>query len=508
MNGLFLNKALMCIRFFFLLLFPLMLHAGAKPELLIAPGTLTDHSVTLLWNKTASKNQASFQLSFNGNSPSATAKSNYNAKDLKPDTWYTVQVFDERHHIIDKIRFRTAARGLLYNVVDFGAKNDGTTKNTHAIQAAIDACTKNGTVVIPAGTFLSGALFLKSDMTLSISEGGILKGSADVNDYLPMIPNRFEGWEMETYASLINAGKLVHNDTYNVKNLRIMGGGAIKGGGRPLGEAMVKAKGLRGRGRLICLMSCQDVNISDLDISESPCWNIHYIYSNNITCHDLNIQSRVHNGDGIDPDSSTDSYIFNCTFDTSDDCIAIKSGKNPEGNAIGKPTRNVRITDCNFKAGHGISIGSEMSGGVSDVIVRNCNAGKLLHGFQIKGTKERGGYVRNITVSDCQLLQITIFSAVNYNNDGGAAPEVPTFENFVFSNIDLSRAPDNVPVMDLNGFEKQGHLLRNVTFSNITVPEKSRIVIRNANHMSFSGVKSASGAAPDFELTNSTDIIR
>ena len=199
-------------------------------------------------------------------------------------------------------------------------------------------------------------------MTLYIEKGATLKGSVTPEDYLPMILNRFEGWEMKTYASLLNAGTLNRNGSYNVKNLRITGGGTISGGGRRLGDAIVKIAGLRGRGRLILLMNCQDVSISNLTITEPPCWTIHYLYSNNISCHNLTIITKgIHNGDGIDPDSSTDSYIFNCTFDTGDDCIAIKSGKNPEGYFVAKPTKNVSITDCDFIRGHGISIGSEMS---------------------------------------------------------------------------------------------------------------------------------------------------
>jgi len=494
-----------------LLLIPSFILAGPLSgnfNLTIAPGTLTECAVTLLWQKQSAQPSGQYQLLFNGKVYGKTTKSNFTAKDLKAGTLYSVQVKGSTGEIIGIIKFKTAIAGKIYNVIDFGAKGDSVTKNTHAIQAAIDACTAGGTVLIPKGTFLSGALFLKSNMTLSIAKGGVLKGSLEVADYLPMIPNRFEGWELKTYASLLNAGNLVRNGSYTVKNLRITGGGTISGGGRKLGDAMVKANGLRSRGRLICLMSCQNVSISDLDIRETPCWNIHYIYSNNITCHDLNIVSRVHNGDGIDPDSSTDSYIFNCTFDTSDDCIAIKSGKNPEGFTIGKPTKNVRITDCDFKAGHGISIGSEMSGGISDIFVQDCNAGKLLHGFQIKGTKERGGYVRNVTVEDCQLLQITIYSEVNYNNDGAAAPTVPVFENFLFRNIDLSKAPHEVPVMNLNGFKEIGHQLKNVTFTNISVPENAKIIIKNASQLKFNNVKSKNGTVPGFDMTDCSDIVR
>lgn len=98
-----------------------------------------------------------------------------------------------------------------------------------------------------------------------------------------------------------------------------------------------------------------------------------------------------------------------------------------------------------------------MSGGVSDVLIQDCNAGALLHGVQIKATKDRGGYVRNVTVTDRQLLKITIFSAVNYNNDGEPAPQIPTFENFVFKNIDLSNALVKEPVININGFKDPRH---------------------------------------------------
>jgi exo-poly-alpha-galacturonosidase len=344
-------------------------------------------------------------------------------------------------------------------------------------------------------------------MTLYVAEGAVLKGSVDTSDYLPLIKNRFEGWEMETYASLINAGRLNRDGSYNVKNLRITGGGAIKGGGKKLELASKAARGIRSRGRLVLLMNCQDVSIDNLALSEPPCWTLHYIYSNNISCHSLTIRTLgIHNGDGIDPDSSTDSYIFNCIFDTGDDCIAIKSGKNPEGYYVGKPTRNVRITHCDFIRGHGISIGSEMSGGVSDVLVQDCKAGALLHGMQIKATKDRGGYVRNVTVTDCELLKITIFSAVNYNNDGEPAPKLPTFENFVFNNIDLSKGNVKEPIININGFKDPAHRLRNVNFNGIILPESAKVVINDAEKVKFTNVRSATGGKPDYVVTGSTDI--
>jgi polygalacturonase len=498
-------------------LFTQSIKALASPRsdyhLMVAPGTVTESSVTLLWDKQYAKESVVYEIVLNGKTVASTGKTNYTITHLLPDTWYSVAVKLQRNKNEDAkklntIQFKTASKGRIFNILDYGAKNDTLSKSTRAIQAAIDACTEGGTVYIPKGIFVSSALFLKSNMTLYIEKGAVLKGSVDPEDYLPMILNRFEGWELKTYASLLNAGTLNHNGGYSVKNLRITGGGTICGGGKPLGNAMIQANGLRSRGRLICLMNCQEVSISNLTITEPPCWTIHYIYSNNISCYDLHIiTDGIRNGDGMDPDSSTDCYIFNCTFDTGDDCIAIKSGKNPEGFFIARPTRKVRITDCDFKSGHGISIGSEMSGGVSNVLVQDCKAGALLHGMQIKGTKERGGYVKNVTVADCELLQITVFSELNYNNDGDAAPEIPTFENFVFKNIDMSAAKSSDAVIDINGFKDSAHRLRNVSFVNILVPEHSLVLIHNAGHIKFTNVRSVAGLEPRYFITDSSDII-
>ncbi|RYE27112.1 MAG: glycoside hydrolase family 28 protein [Sphingobacteriaceae bacterium] len=499
--------------FFVCIISQVLAIAPVNYRLLCAPGTVTAHSATILWDKQSlGKDSASYEVLLGGKVISSTTKTNYTFAGLSPATSYTVGVrIKQAGNITLKeeniLTFKTAPEGRVYNILDFGAKADSVSNNTHAIQAAINACTAGGTVYIPAGTFSSGALYLKSNMTLYIEKGGVLKGSTVVQDYLPMLLNRFEGWELNTYASLLNAGTLNRNGTYNVKKLIIAGEGTISGGGKRLGDAMIKASGLRSRGRLICLMNCQDVSISGLTVTDPPCWTIHYIYSNNITCHDLNIITKgIRNGDGIDPDSSTDCYIFNCTFDTGDDCIAIKSGKNPEGFFVRKPTRNVRITDCLFKKGHGISIGSEMSGGVSDVLVQDCKAGALLHGMQIKGTKERGGYVKNVTVSNCELLQITVFSTVNYNNDGAAAPEVPIFTNFVFKDINLSKADIKQPVIDINGFKDPGHQLLNVSFTNVILPENAVVHVTDSQQVKFTNVQSVSGIKPQYIINNSKEI--
>lgn len=344
-------------------------------------------------------------------------------------------------------------------------------------------------------------------MTLYLEDGATLKGTTDVDDYYPLILNRFEGWEMKTLASLINAGTLNRDGSFNIKNLSIAGKGTIKGGGSTLGAAMIKKEGIRGRGRLICIMNAENVNIQGLNIEDAPCWTIHYIYCKNVVLHDLNIISTARNGDGVDPDSSIDSYIFNCSFSTGDDCIAIKSGKNPEGYYVGKPTNNIRITNCDFVKGHSLAVGSEMSGGVSNVFIQDCKIGNLLHGLQIKATKDRGGYVKNVIVRDCELLKITLYTQLNYNNDGEAAPVLPQFSDMEFSNLNLSSAKSGQIVIDVNGFADEKYYTRNIVFQNLILPQKSIVKVKNCELLNFKNVLNVDGTKPEYQVLESKNIV-
>ena len=502
------------------LLSAVAMFASAQPasfRLLLAPQTLRSDEATLVWDKTAAA--GSYEVLRDGKPFGSTAKTHFTATGLSPERAYvfTVRALSPSRAELsssEPLTLRTPTKEPVVSVLDHGAVGDGVTLNTKALQSAIDACPKGGVVLVPPGTFLSGALYLKSDMTLLIAKDGVLKGTSDPKDYLPFNLNRFEGWEMATHASLLNAGKLDRSGPANIRNLSIRGEGTISGGGRKLYGAVMtlypgdKKAGLRARGRLILLMNTENVDISGLTLEESSCWTLHYIYSKNVSVHGLTIRSNVHNGDGIDPDSSENSLIFNCTFDTGDDCIAIKSGKNPEGVVVNRPTENVRIFDCVFKRGHGISIGSEMSGGVRNVLVEDCIAGPLLHGLQIKATEERGGFVENVTVRDCDLRQITVYTKLNYNNDGQAAPTPPHFRNFRFENIDLTQADPKKPVIVLNGFQASGHETRNVSFENLKLPAGAKVQIARCSDVTFTRVTTAAGSAPAYEITRSERISR
>ena len=485
---------------------------------MIAPQTLRSDEVTLIWNKPVGADPATrYHVLLDGQQIATTAQTFHTLRDLSPAHAYTLTVEMAPKSPVHTsltakpISFSTPAVETWLSVLDYGAVGDGTTLNTRALQAAIDACPPHGVVSLPAGTFLTGALYLKSDMTLHLAAGAVLQGTANPADYRPFNRNRFEGWEMDTYASLINGGRLDRDGPPNLRHVSIRGEGTIAGGGRALYDAIVsqypnKRDGYRARGRLILLMNAADIEIAGVTLDEPSCWTLHYIYSQKVSLHGLTIRSDVHNGDGIDPDSSLNSYIFNTTFDTGDDCIAIKSGKNPEGNVVARPTENVWIAHCRFDRGHGISIGSEMSGGVRNVLVRDCSAGPLLHGMQIKGTRDRGGFVEQVVVRDCDLQQVTIFTQLPYNNDGEPAPAPPIFRDFQFLHLDLTGGSTDQPLIIVNGYPEADHQTRDITFDHIRLPAGAAVTVDQSRAITFTHVTTTDGSPPVYTVTRSTSI--
>lgn len=510
------NTALLfiCILLIISPIFAIGKKPGAIQNLISPRETETDNSITVLWNKPLYFNNIKdYAIYLNGTCIGHSKITNYTISRLKPNREYSVSIvtvdLDGKNSVSSKpLKVKTKPLGKIFNVLNYGAKPDSNTVNTRAIQKAIDDCSVGGTVYIPAGTFISGALFLKSNMTLYIAKGGVLKGSLNTEDYLPMIKTRFEGWEFQAFASLITAGKLDSKGPYNVKNLSIRGEGKISGGGASLGKAMTanNASGARGRGRLICLMNCENVNIQGLTIEESPCWTIHYTYSKNVTCNGSNIVSTAPNGDGIDPDSSENSYIFNCTFSTGDDCIAIKSGKNPEGNVVARPCENVYISNCNFIQGHSLAIGSEISGGIKNVQVTDCELGNLWYGLQVKTTQKRGGYVEDLLVKDCHLQQIKVVTSLPYNNDGESAPTLTRLRNFEFINLNMTNAKTDKPVIYIEGFSDTVNYVNTIRFKDIKMPVNSKVLIKHASNVIFENIVNQNGQKPDYNVSESLNV--
>ncbi len=480
----------------------------------------TDTEAEIFWDMPLDATKDSiYHINLNGSEIATIAKTHYSLSDLHPDTGYTVEIFIEKENAassnhsdvglqsLGKISFTTSSVKKQIDVTKapFFAVGDGKTMNTDALQAALDACDKDSYVYIPAGVFLTGALNVHSDSEIYLAEGALLQGTDNPMDYLPKIKSRFEGYEMECYRSLLNLGELDHNAGYNCSNVIIHGKGSIMGGGAPLAKAIARIEGerlkdyiaslgdkikdyekpetiaSRFRGRLINMSNCQNIWMHGLTLGFGPAWNIHFIYSDNIVTDHCIIKSEgVWNGDGWDPDSSTNSTLYACDFYTEDDSVAIKSGKNPEGNIINRPTKHIRVFDSICRFGHGLCIGSEMSGGVEDVRLWDCDMGPTWSGIEIKATKKRGGYVRNILVRDITASHVQIHS-VGYNDDGEGSPVPPLLSDCRFVRMHLlGRFLDNnagknewhdCPSILLCGFDEPGYEIKNVDFKDIEMEE-------------------------------------
>lgn len=435
-----------------------------------------------------------------------TEKCHFELKGLIPATDYSVFVFmkntDGSEELVGAKTCTTEKEKRKIDVTKepYFAKGDGSTLNTSAIQRALDDCTEGDYVYLPEGDFMTGSLFMHSGTELYLERGAILHGTENVKDYEPKIKSRFEGIEMMCYAALINVGTLDRNAGYTAENVKITGEGCVHGGGLQLAKNVIEVERVlladyikslgekvkecendmtipgRPRPRLINMSCAKNVVISGIGIEHGASWNVHMIYSDNVVTHGCTFRSEgVWNGDGWDPDSSTNCTIFDCEFFTGDDAVAIKSGKNPEGNVIARPTEHIRVFDCISHFGHGLTVGSEMSGGVSDVRIWNCEMGNSVYGVEIKGTKKRGGYVRNVRVSYCTLARVLMHS-VGYNDDGEGAPTAPVFEECTFENLTLrgwqygkNEIHEPCEAINLAGFDIPGHFIKNVKFRNILI---------------------------------------
>jgi exo-poly-alpha-galacturonosidase len=486
---------------------PLNVHVPAE--------TVTSDSALLLWDKPDSYDASTFKhfkVFCNGKLLGTTKQMGYQVNGIQPSRLVKFAITMVANSGKDgelsvPVKLKTKAASPVINIKDHGAVGDGSTLCTDAIRAAIAACPKGGTVLIPDGVFISGPLSLKSDMTLRVD--GTLKGSSKVEDYFPLVRCRFEGFELDCYPSLVNLGRLDHKGPAVISNVVICGKGTIDASGYQLGDRENNKSGNRSRGRAVCMMNAENVCLKDLTVTNAPAWNIHPIYSKNVSFSGLRVISReskdrrIRNGDGIDPDSSTNINIFNCYFHTGDDSIAIKSGKNLEGFTVGRATENVRVTDCVVEDSMGgIVIGSEMSGSVRHVQVENCKISGLdWEGIDIKTSLGRGGVVEDVSFRDIDIDRavagIRVTTSYSVNNDGDPAPSPPKITNISYRNIDCKNVGTG---MQCIGAPES-------IITNITVTDSKIVGINGGAHIRYTdNIKFIRTNPEKWEVANVTNI--
>ena len=405
-------------------------------------------------------------------------------------------------------------------VTETGAIADGQTLATGAIAKAIDraAAAGGGIVEFPDSgrhEYLTGAIHLKSNITLQIDSGVTLKFTTDRAQY-PLVKTRYECVDIMNYSPLIYA--------YQCENIRITGDGTIDGQGQAWwtwarnvsanrGPAPSGGQALRGAnsgqgvgpdagGRRLILeytndregkypldqrvfgdkvqgfrpcaiepYACKNVLIENITLKNSPFWNIHPVYSENVTVRGVTVEGNGPNTDGCDPDSCNTVLIDHDTFATGDDCIAIKSGRDGDGIRRNAPCENITVRNCTMKGGHGaITMGSETSGGIRHIFAENCNVDGPDSAIRLKSTRGRGGgvedvYFRNITTNHTAKYAITIDMMYSRTEPAAKSETTPVFKDIRIENFSCGSSPEALYVMGLQESPVQNLVLKNVALS-------------------------------------------
>ncbi len=415
-----------------------------------------------------------------------------------------------------------------FNVVDFGATGDGTTTNTAAIQKAIDAAATagGGRVRFEPGIYLSGAIFLKSNVNLQLDEGVVLRAIQDDALY-PERPTRIAGIEMVWPSALVNV--------YQQTNIVISGKGVIDGNGRYWwrkfwgddGEGGMledyRDRGLRWavdydckRVRALAVYGSSDVEIRDVTVKRSGFWSVTLTYSERVTVDGVVIRANIGgygpSSDGIDIDSSRHILVQNCDIDCNDDNICLKAGRDADGLRVNRPTEDVVIRNCVTRSGHGmVTLGSETSGGIRNVLVQNIKALGTSTGVRIKSARVRGGVIEHVRFEDLEMhsvdyplhFELNWYPAYSYPTlpegmDSNAVPThwkvltqrvepsergIPEVRDLVISNVTATGASE---ALYANAYPEKP--LRNIRLENVTIEALEAGRINNASDWVFDRV--------------------
>jgi polygalacturonase len=390
-------------------------------------------------------------------------------------------------------------------ITGHGANGDGKTLNTIAIQAAIDRCATNGggDLVVPKGTFITGAIFLKQGVNLIVEKGGILKGSQNTNDY-PWIDTRIAGLEMKWPAALVNAD--------GVTNLTISGAGTIDGSGerwwREYWDARDQAPGRAdphfkiARPRLVHIINATNVIVRGLRLQNSAFWNLQLTYCDGVEVRDVTVRApvkpiRAASSDGIDIDSTRNVLITGCDIECADDAICLKAGRDADGLRVNRPTENVLIEKCRVGNAAGLVVfGSETAGGIRNVTVRDCRADAGCEEVvRFKTKMGRGGVVENILYEN--IVATGTARVFNFNMNAFSTmwvpeefqtelpPEqgTPVFRNITVRNL---RATNCRSAGRLVGLAESP--LRDLKLENVSITAQQGFIMENVPGLRFENV--------------------
>ncbi len=375
------------------------------------------------------------------------------------------------------------------NITKLGAKGDGKTDCKPAFDKAMKQATKkNGAhIIVPEGVYLvKGPINFVSNVCLEISENATIRFTPDPSCYLPVVNTSWEGTFLHNYNPFIYG--------YGLHDVSIIGKGTIDGDasstfatwrtdqkpaqalGRqmnhnevPIADRMFGENSWL-RPQLIQFYDCTNITLEDFFITNSPFWCVHLLKSENIICRGLRYDAKLVNNDGIDPEFSRNILIEEVEFNNGDDNVAIKSGRDNDGWATGVPSENIIIRNCHFKGLHAVVLGSEMSAGVQNVFVEDCTyGGYCKRGIFVKTNPDRGGFIRNLYVNNCEFDEVEDLFYVTsmYAGEGLDNNHFSTVENLYVNGLRCNKARNGGLI--LQGTEAKP--ITNVVFRNVEIGE-------------------------------------
>ncbi|MCE6991212.1 glycoside hydrolase family 28 protein [Dyadobacter sp. CY323] len=420
-----------------------------------------------------------------------------------------------------------------FDIRKYGAKEGGVTLNSDAIRKAIVACNAagGGSVMVPKGIWLTGAIHLKSNVNLHLVEGAELRFSQKFDDYLPVVLIQRGGFFCYNYSPFVYAK--------DCENIAVTGKGTLNGQGQvwwpwkdkqpgmtqlfqmgksgvPIEQRVFGTEKAGVRPPFIQFLECKNILMEDITIVDGPSWNVHPVFSENIIIRKIKIRAHGPNNDGIDPDGCKNVLIEDCGIDVGDDNICLKSGRDEEAWKIGRPCENIVVRRCSTKAGHGgLVIGSEMSAGVKNVLVEDCHFAGTDRGLRFKSRVGRGGIVenvwaRNITMKNIKgeaiVFDLTYDSEpieknMNYGSGSASLANAPVFRNFHIENIQCDGAKRAISLRGL-----PGKYLHDITFDNIRINSENGVFASYSQFIKFRKMEIKHQKGDAFQLENCSSI--
>lgn len=433
-----------------------------------------------------------------------------------------------------------------FNMKELGADPRGIESCTELINQTIEKASSEGggTIYFPAGVYLTATIHMKSNITLYVESGAVLRFSDRFEDYLPFVKIRWEDTVMNTLSPLIYA--------HDAENLTITGRGTLDGNGfkwwswEKETRELIKKNGGKlpalnklqrmweeanedleisdyykpslerrmFRPPFIQFYECNNVLIENVKIVNSPFWTINPAFCDNVTVHGVTIYNpskdpKGPNTDGINPSSCRNVRISDCFISVGDDCITIKSGRDADGRKYGKACENITITNCVMLSGHGgVVIGSEMSGGVRRVTISNCVFDGTDSGIRLKSSRGRGGVVEELRVDNIVMKNIQrnafIFDLF-YDKESKVEPvseRTPVFRNIHLSNITGS---DIKQIGYIKGIEEMP--VQGLSFSNINMKAEAGFIVDIAEDIRFDNVDFSSQTGSPWQFSKCKQIV-